>query len=52
MKAKMIDLSEWEEFGAGGVGKSYFSKTDDSIILKLNNEGWPEEKALGEYEFS
>ena len=52
MQAKMIDLSEWEEFGAGGVGKSYNNKTDDSIILKLNNEGWPEEKALAEYNFS
>ena len=48
----MIDLSEWEEFGEGGVGKTFFHKTDDSVILKLNNEGWPEEKALAEYNFS
>ena len=38
MQAKLIDLSEWEEFGEGGVGKTYSHKTDDSIILKLNND--------------
>lgn len=44
MEAKSVNLNEWEEFGAGGIGRSYFNKTDDSVILKLNAENWPKEK--------
>lgn len=49
MEAKKIDLNEWEEFGAGGIGKTYFNKSDDSVILKLNNINWGKEKTEQEY---
>ena len=34
--AKLINLNEWESFGGGGYGESFYNKTDDSVILKLN----------------
>lgn len=49
MEAKLINLEDWEQFGEGGVGTSYFNKNDESLILKLNVEGWPEERTYGEY---
>lgn len=36
MEAKQINLNEWETFGGGGFGESFYNKTDDSVILKLN----------------
>lgn len=52
MEAKLIDLSEWQEFGEGGIGVSYSHKYDDSVILKLNNESWPMQKAVDEFRHS
>lgn len=34
---KRIDLNDWVLSGAGGVGVSYFHKTDPDIILKMDN---------------
>lgn len=48
--AKIIKLEDWEQFGEGGVGKSYYHKTDGSLILKLNVEDWPEERTYNEYQ--
>lgn len=52
MKARLIDLTDWDEFGGGAAGASFFHKTDDSIVLKLYGEEWPEQRALNEYERS
>ena len=41
MNAKTINLQEWEAFGGGGFGTSYYNKTDDSVILKLNSQAYP-----------
>ena len=45
MKAKQINLQEWESFGGGGYGESFYNKTDDSVILKLNKTSVSAEKA-------
>lgn len=52
MEAKLIDLDEWEAFGAGGIGQSYFNRTDDSVILKLNSPAWDKEKSEVEVLYS
>lgn len=49
MEAKLIDLNEWEQFGGGGNGWSYYHKTDKSIMLKLNKEEIPVEQTELEY---
>ena len=49
MNAKTVNLQEWEPFGGGGFGTSYYNKTDDSIILKLNKSIVSEEKAREEF---
>ena len=45
MEAKIVDLQEWVSFGGGGFGESYYNKTDDSVILKLNKPGISASKA-------
>ena len=52
MNAKIVDLQEWTPFGGGGFGESFFNKTDDSVILKLNKTSVSEEKALQEFQRS
>ncbi len=52
MNAKMVDLQEWKSFGGGGFGESFFNKTDDSVILKLNKTSVSAEKALQEFQRS
>lgn len=52
MEPKMINIAEWELFGEGGVGQAYIRKDDDSILLKLNYETWPLQKAEAEYKQS
>ena len=52
MIAKTVKLQEWEPFGGGGFGESYYNKTDDSVILKLNKPGIPPEKSLEEFQCS
>lgn len=49
MNAKTIDLQQWEAFGGGGFGTSYYNKTDDSVILKLNKPSVSREAAYTEF---
>ena len=49
VSAKTVHLQEWEAFGGGGFGTSYYNKTDDSVILKLNKPIITEEKARQEF---
>ncbi len=49
MNAKTVNLQEWEPFGGGGFGTSYYNKTDDSVILKLNKTIVSAEKAQEEF---
>lgn len=49
MKAKTVDLQEWVPFGGGGFGESFYNKSDDSVILKLNKPSIPPEKAEAEF---
>lgn len=50
--AKLIDMNDWYEFGGGAAGSSYYNKKDDSLVLKLYWERWPEARARSEYERS
>ena len=49
MDAKKVNLQEWEAFGGGGFGMSYYNKTDDSVILKLNKPSISEDTARKEF---
>ena len=49
MNAKTVNLQEWEPFGGGGFGTSYYNKTDDSVILKLNKPSISEDIARKEF---
>ncbi|MBP3202276.1 MAG: phosphotransferase [Bacteroidales bacterium] len=49
MEAKHINLNEWESFGGGGFGESFYNKTDDSVILKLNKTSVSAQKAQEEF---
>ena len=49
MEAKIVDLQEWVSFGGGGFGESYYNKTDDSVILKLNKPSISASKAEEEF---
>ena len=46
---KTVNLQEWEAFGGGGFGTSYYNKTDDSVILKLNKPSVTEDAARKEF---
>ena len=46
---KTINLQEWESFGGGGYGESFYNKTDDSVILKLNKSSVSAQKAQEEF---
>jgi len=52
MTANHINLQDWTQFGGGGFGESFFHKTDDSIILKLNKPSVTKEKAWEEFQRS
>lgn len=52
MKARLINLNDWNEFGGGAAGASFYHKTDDSIVLKLYAANFPERRALSEFERS
>lgn len=52
MEARKIDLSQWEPFGAGGIGTTYSHKNDDSVILKLNSNNWRPEQSEAEVRLS
>lgn len=49
MTPKKIDLNDWVLFGEGGNGQAFNHKTDESLMLKLNREGMPAERAEWEY---
>ena len=49
MEAKIINLEEWVSFGGGGFGESFYNKTDDSVILKLNKPSVSAGKAEEEF---
>ena len=49
MEPIKIDLEEWYATGRGGYADSYFHKTDESLILKLNFIEFGPEKAYDEY---
>lgn len=49
MEAKLVNLDEWESFGGGAFGESFYNKKDDSVILKLNRPDIPESKILQEF---
>ncbi|MCQ2156408.1 MAG: phosphotransferase [Bacteroidales bacterium] len=38
---KRIDINDWNENGGGYFGKSYFHKTDSTLLLKMMTEGFP-----------
>ena len=52
MNAKLIDLKDWVPFGGGGFGDSFYHKTDDSVVLKLNKASVPAQRALMEFQRS
>lgn len=52
MTAKTINLQEWVSFGGGGFGESFYNKTDNSVILKLNKPSVPPAKSLEEFQLS
>lgn len=52
MNAKTIDLQEWVPFGGGGFGESYYHRTDDSVVLKLNKPTIPAARAYTEFQRS
>lgn len=33
-----VDLNDWVEFGGGFMGRSFYNKNDDSIMMKIYNE--------------
>ena len=49
MEAKIVDLQEWVSFGGGGFGESFYNKTDDAVILKLNKPSVSARKAEKEF---
>ena len=49
MEAEVINLDDWYASGRGGYADSYFHKKDESLILKLNFNEYPAEKAYEEY---
>ena len=49
MNANTVNLQEWEPFGGGGFGTSYYNKTDDSVMLKLNKPSVSEGTARQEF---
>lgn len=49
MEPKLIDLSEWERFGGGASGDSFYHKTNPDIMLKLYFDGQKVEWAENEY---
>jgi uncharacterized protein (TIGR02172 family) len=49
MDASRVNLQDWVSFGGGGFGESFYHKTDDSVILKLNKTSISKEKAEEEF---
>lgn len=51
-EARRISLDDWELFGGGGNGLSYYNLQDDSIVLKMNKATLPPEHTLREFQRS
>ncbi|MDO5442920.1 MAG: phosphotransferase, partial [Bacteroidia bacterium] len=49
---EIIDLQDWEQSGEGSWGVTYFHKSDDTLLLKLNSEDMPQEENLKEFNFT
>lgn len=47
-QATLINLNDWEEFGGGFTAKSYYHKTDDSVMMKLYAPFMPPEEGYNE----
>lgn len=52
VEAGLIDLNDYEHFGEGANGSSYFHKTDPGIMLKLYNASAPYEIIVSEFDFA
>ena len=35
---KVVDLNDWAEFGGGFMGRSFYNKQDEKVMMKLYNE--------------
>lgn len=46
---KQVDLNDWVLNGAGYFGKSYFHKTDDTVLLKMMSKDFPVSSLEEEY---
>lgn len=49
---KSININDWEEFGGGAVSKSYYHKTDDTIMMKLYDIVANDEDTFKEYDIA
>lgn len=49
MEASLINMEDWVRFGEGANGSSYYHKTDDGIMLKLNKAELPSSESEKEY---
>lgn len=45
----VVDLEDWEQSGEGWNAVTYYHKTDENLLLKLNSESMPFEQTLTEY---
>ena len=52
LKPGQVDMQEWEQSGQGWNALSYYHKSDEGLLLKLNNEDFPYEETVREYQFS
>ena len=52
LKPEQVDMQEWEQSGQGWNALSYYHKSDEGLLLKLNNEDFPYEETVREYQFS
>lgn len=52
MEPKLIDIADWTLAGEGDNGQSFYHKSDDSLILKLNRGDMPRERAEKEFTLS
>lgn len=47
-----ININDWEQFGGGVQGDSFFSKTDPTVVLKLYSENISRHYVEHEFDFS
>lgn len=52
MKPVMVDLGDWVQAGQGWNALTYYHKSDDSLLLKLNSQEMPFEETVMEYRLS